>query len=69
MEAPDLRDRVLAMEKATKGQWSRIPKDNGTVSVSIRLPEGDTIFGHGADTKAAMDHLEKRYAAFSKENA
>ena len=64
---PDLRERVVAMEKRTEGQWSRLPKADGTISVSIRTKTGDTIFGHGATTEAAMTHLEKRMLVFYEE--
>lgn len=59
-----LADRVRALCDAHTATWTRQPQADGTVVCRLTLATGDVIAGTGADTAAAVTHLETRVAAY-----
>lgn len=59
-----LADRVRALCDAHHAEWTRHPQPDGTVVCKLTLAAGDVIAGTGADTAAAVAHLETRVAAY-----
>jgi len=59
-------DRLRALEAQYGATSTRTVRD-GLVWLSLEMANGDRITGRGADTEAALTHLETRLAALNLE--